>query len=269
MAADIVPELMETIKKDFAAAVAADEKIQKFLRRIRDGTAGMDEASLFARELGEKLADVLRSDITQDILPDGRLYYNIADRTIRPMLEQNFQLTNEAAKEVQQALDALEGIGLNAVDGVFPGERVEALIGSLSEEGIEWEDILKRMDEPIRNISQSFFDEYVKANAEFRHRAGLKAQIVRKLAGGACEWCKNLAGKYSYPDEVPADVYRRHDNCRCTVTFKSGRKRQDVWSKKEWSTLAELEARKSVGLNLTRLTREEAKRLEEKLSSTA
>ena len=25
-----------------------------------------------------------------------------------------------------------------------------------------------------------------------------------------------------------------HDNCDCTVTFENGRKRQDVWSKREW-----------------------------------
>ena len=42
-----------------------------------------------------------------------------------------------------------------------------------------------------------------------------------------------MAGRYEYGEE-PDDVYRRHDNCGCTVTFENGRKRQDVWSKREW-----------------------------------
>ena len=59
MADDIVPELMARIRRDFSEAALANERIQKFMKRIRDGTAGMDDASLFARDLGDVLAEVL------------------------------------------------------------------------------------------------------------------------------------------------------------------------------------------------------------------
>ena len=39
---------------------------------------------------------------------------------------------------------------------------------------------------------------------------------------------------FIFMDNKPDDIYRRHDNCDCTVTFENGRKRQDVWSKREW-----------------------------------
>lgn len=68
-------------------------------------------------------------------------------------------------------------------------------------------------------------------NAKFRYREGMDVVIVRKLQGGACAWCRNLAGAYGYED-VPADVYRRHDNCRCTVTYKSGKYLENVWTKR-------------------------------------
>lgn len=42
-----------------------------------------------------------------------------------------------------------------------------------------------------------------------------------------------MAGRYEYGSE-PHDVYRRHDNCGCTVIYESGRQRQDVWTKKTW-----------------------------------
>ena len=264
MAADIVPELLEKIRNDFMIAISGDRQIQKFLKKIRDGTANMDETSLFARSLGDILAEVLKRDITQDILPNGRMYYNIANRIIKPMLEDNFNMTNKAAGMVQAILDAQDGLHLNAMSGTFPEERVNTLIGAISEEGIEWEEVEKRMDEPVRNISQSFMDEFIQTNARFRYQAGMRAQIERKLAGGACEWCKRLAGTYEYPD-VPDDVYRRHDNCRCTVTFKSERQRQNIWTKQSWSTSEQLEQRKEAGLDLTRRTREEARKKEEEL----
>ena len=48
-----------------------------------------------------------------------------------------------------------------------------------------------------------------------------------------CKWCSAIAGRYEY-SEAPEDIYRRHDNCGCTVTYENGRTRQDVWSKKTW-----------------------------------
>lgn len=44
---------------------------------------------------------------------------------------------------------------------------------------------------------------------------------------------------------VEGDIFRRHDNCTCSVTYECGRQRQDVWSKKTWeATPDELKARK-------------------------
>ena len=44
---------------------------------------------------------------------------------------------------------------------------------------------------------------------------------------------------------VEGDIFRRHDNCTCPVTYECGRQRQDVWSKKTWEASEdELKARK-------------------------
>ncbi|MBR1422935.1 MAG: hypothetical protein IJ571_05790 [Ruminococcus sp.] len=33
----------------------------------------------------------------------------------------------------------------------------------------------------------------------------------------------------------PHDVFRRHDNCGCSVTYEDGGMRQQVWCKRDWS----------------------------------
>lgn len=38
----------------------------------------------------------------------------------------------------------------------------------------------------------------------------------------------------NYYESAPDDIFRRHDNCDCVVTYECGRMRQDVWSKKSW-----------------------------------
>lgn len=91
----------------------------------------------------------------------------------------------------------------------------------------------------ISNISQSFYDSYVEANAKFRARSGIKTIIIRRELGKCCDWCSRLAGIYDYSD-APDDVFARHDNCKCMVTVKSEKTGYvDAWSKKEYDTQRE------------------------------
>ena len=76
-------------------------------------------------------------------------------------------------------------------------------------------------------------------------------KIVRKIAGNCCDWCKSLAGTYSYPNNVPNDVYRRHQRCRCTVDYMPGDGKIQNVHTKQWKSQEEydkLEIRKHVGL---------------------
>ena len=106
----------------------------------------------------------------------------------------------------------------------------------------------------------SFHDDYMKENAKFRNDAGLQCYITRVSSGNCCKWCANMAGHYKYPQETPADVFHRHDNCSCTTTYENGRKRQDVWSKKTWDA-PEINPQDS---QPTVFTQEQAKALEQR-----
>ena len=82
-------------------------------------------------------------------------------------------------------------------------------------------------------VSMSFHEDFVREQASFRSRAGLKCWITRVTDGKCCPWCSDIAGRYEYGEE-PEKIYQRHDNCGCSVTFENGRQRQDVWSKRTW-----------------------------------
>jgi len=56
--------------------------------------------------------------------------------------------------------------------------------------------------------------------------------------GGCCEWCQKLAGIYEY-GKHPKDIFKRHDNCTCLVTFKDEEGYTDAWSKKKFETQRE------------------------------
>ena len=153
--------------------------------------------------------------------------------------------------------------------------RTQGILDRVSSEkfsGVRW--ILG--DGVITNYMQSFVDDTMKRNAEFQSKAGVSPKIVRKSPTKCCPWCDALVGEYKYPDDVPDDVYRRHDNCNCIVEFYPGDgKKQDVWSK-EWqeaepetlkerrkvfprrATPTQLEERKTVGAEPTQVKPQDA-----------
>ena len=247
MATDVVPVLNERIQTSFQSEVMKDRRIAQITKRIRDGTATMTDGHDYAERLGEHLSRALTSNLTAETLPDGKLYYNIAKRTVAPALQTNYELTNEVAADIQKIIDKDAGIGLGTVKADFPEERVQGLIDMMTKEGISLEDALAWLEEPIINNSEAFFDDYVDANATFRNDVGLKATITREVAFNCCDWCAELAGTYDY-DKAPPDIYKRHKYCRCIVTYKCGRKAQNVWTKRQWESSPEqIEERKKAG----------------------
>jgi hypothetical protein len=55
-------------------------------------------------------------------------------------------------------------------------------------------------------------------------------------------WCSGLGSEY-YVYDAPDDIYCRHDNCTCTVTYVSERGAQDAHTK-NWIDQQELDARR-------------------------
>lgn len=257
MATDVVPVLNEKIQTSFQSNMLKDRRIRQISNRIRDGTATFKDGHDYAERLGENLSRAFLSNLNENTLPDGRLFYNIANRTVVPALHTNYDIINEAAEQIQSIIDEPLGIGLKSVKADFPESRIHDLINKMTEDGILLENALIWLGEPIINNCEAFFDDFINSNAKFRNDVGLKATLTRIAEPGCCKWCASLAGTYEY-GKAPEDIYRRHEFCRCVVTYQSERKSQNVWSKRQWeSTKEEIDRRKNVGTNKSSISANE------------
>lgn len=246
--ADIGAELLGKIRAEFQNSCKADKYIQSVLKKIEGGTAKMEEVALLSKQLGFRVSQAIGTHVNVAALPDGKMYYNIADTILTGVLKDNYDVINSAAAECQKALDSQTGINITPQQAAFPTERVQAVVNAASVPDIAEEVMIRRMTAPAQNITESFYNDYVQTNVKFRSDAGLDCYIIRNDHGGCCEWCAKLAGKYHYPEDVPKDVYRRHDNCGCTITYLNGRKAQNVWDKTKWNVSDdELERMKKAG----------------------
>ena len=221
---DIAPYLLEEIQKEFDSLYRKNKKIQKLLDIINSGRGTYEEANEYAIEVGEILAKCYADSITEEILPDGKMYYNIAKRTIEPTMQNNFDLISNVSVSAQEALNQKANIGLAVEYPEINQYKIDSIINKLTSD--QFNKVAFILQEPVAHFSQSIVDDTIKANAELHSRSGLHPKITRKVRGGCCKWCMNLAGTYAYPDDVPDDVYRRHDHCRCEVLYDPGEGKQ-------------------------------------------
>ena len=90
----------------------------------------------------------------------------------------------------------------------------------------------KALSGRIENVARNVIDQNNEENAKAADSAGLEVKIVRTMHGETCKWCAEKAGTYEYDPKMDRDVFRRHDNCDCSVDYVCETGRQDVWSKK-------------------------------------
>lgn len=231
---DIVPELLNRIQQDFNKRINKSAVIKKLKQKLSTTEPTYIDVNNYAIEMGNILSDVINKHITTDTLPDGRMYYNIANRLLNSILSNNYELITHYGTVVQQYLNNKANIHLKPQIPVINQNKIDGLVNRLSSEE-NFEKVKWLIGDPIVTFSQGVVDDMIEQNVEFHYKSGLKPQIIRKESGNCCEWCRALVGTFNYPD-VPKDVYKRHGNCRCTVEYdpKNG-KRQNVHSK-QWES---------------------------------
>lgn len=147
---------------------------------------------------------------------------------------------DELALAAQKTALTRQGLNITPLTAPFEEDRARKIGRSLEDETVPDETIQRRARSATETMLRSQYDRDMKKGAETCASAGLRTYIVRDADPGCCKWCSEAAGRYTYGEE-PKDVYRRHDNCTCTVTYESGRGRQNVWSKQNWSQEQEKE----------------------------
>jgi hypothetical protein len=245
---DVLPKLLQEVKKEFELAYGESEIIKNAFATLEAKKATYKTANEFAIEIGEILSKALGASISADKLPNGKMYYNIAQRLLTDVLGRNHELVSGYASDVQKNLNDKAKIGLKVQVPELNLDRIAGIVNRFSSEE-NFEDVSWLLGEPIVNFTQSIIDDSIQKNAEFHHRSGLQPEIVRKSYFHCCEWCQEVQGNYKYP-RVPKDVYRRHQHCRCIVDYdpKNG-KTQNVWTKK-WNSIDKerVERRKLIGV---------------------
>lgn len=252
-------ELGQTLGNDvtarFVRLLTNDKQAQALAREAME-SASYETANRYSVRSGELMGEAL-ADETQTL---AYMSYDVARETLTPLMTANHEAVTAVTNSIQTNMNKAAGVGLAPAPMELDTSRIDGLAAVVSQSDTTT-DALQRIVEPLINSSQSIVDRSIRDNARANSKAGLHPVIIRRTESGGirtrtqiirrgnkvysyqrdykvpCNWCANLAGTYDYGEvrNTGNDVYRRHESCRCLITYKNGTRVQDVASKAEWT----------------------------------
>ncbi|GEM_PF-4552449 len=251
-------EFYQELLAELDRAAESDKQLASLLEKIQSGQADFADSAAY----WQKFSALIGSVLSQNAVSPGS---GLNEEVSYLMLKNGHMRAFEIMSMVQKALDQKQNIHINPINPKFPEERARQAAHSLEDTTVSQEVIQRRAENAIANIANTFHDDYIQENANFRQKAGLKCHVSRTGASKCCAWCAEVAGRYSVGSE-PADFWRRHDNCTCKISYENQRVRQQLSGNgKGWAVTSEIQRRRAQAVQYkpTVLTPEQAQTLEQ------
>lgn len=207
--------------------IAADKLLASLRKKIKSGKGTFSDTFRYSLRSSQLMGELFSGEVLG--MPDEE-----RRNACKTLLHDRYTDINALLDTVQRTLDKAQGLNLNPRHAPFDSERAAQIGDSLTDRTVPDETIQRRARSAPVTAARSMHDDFIEENASFRSKAGLQCYINRETDGKCCKWCTKLAGRYIYDRDIPQDVFRRHDNCGCSVTYECGRQRQNVWTKKTW-----------------------------------
>ncbi len=245
----------QKLRAELDERIRSDKQLQKIAEKIANKSADFTDTAKYSEIVSNYIGAVLQENVGEITSPLAKEY------VCKELLRDQHSTINELFESVQVSIDEQNGIHIKTQKPKFPEERVDKVAHALEDPTVPLKTIKRRANAPVANVSKSFHDDCIKKNAQFRHDAGLKCYIIR-IGTKCCEWCSDVAGKYEFGDQ-PDGIFRRHDNCDCTIIYDGqvlrGKYNSDGTTRgKTWAERGEVPAE----YNPLVLTQEEAKEIE-------
>ena len=224
-------KLVEQISSSFYNSVRGNSKIQRI---ITDGASTSEEVAWLAKLLGAYLRSAVAQNFTDVELLEGEAMSELAKEILEPLMKYSYTLISKANMNVVAIFNEQNSISITPKLPDFPKARFDQIVSAAGEEGKLRETILRRISVVPETVVTNMRDQNTRAVAKTYSSAGFETYIKRSDGAGCCNWCSKLVGKFEYPENTPKDVFRRHDNCNCIVTYVCGKMRQNVHSKETW-----------------------------------
>ena len=209
----------DDLKEEFEREVRADKKATQLYTKIYKGKGTYQTASQLAVRIGDDFGKVLKRHSPEDLLVD----WDIEDLIPRA-LGLDHAMVCDACREVQKNMNKDANLGIKYQEPKFNSDRAWGIVDELKNNP-EFTNIEKSFYDQLVNFSQNIVDDSIRDNADVMWKSGIRTIIVRQCEFDGCAWCQEVAGSYDYSEVrfTGDDVWRRHENCQCTIDYVTER----------------------------------------------
>lgn len=125
---DIAPEMKDKLIKLFKQRVALDPQCKAYNRKLDDGGLTEMECTKYIKRIGEIASNVARGVVNQETLPDGTLYWNIAESVLVPFFQEVHEKVITTAEATWKKEDDEQNIHIKIKRPAFPAERIQSIL---------------------------------------------------------------------------------------------------------------------------------------------
>ena len=136
---DVAPELLEKLNKTFGQKVAIDPQIRSYKKKLEVGKLTERDCALYIR----KVVSIASASVTDVMkpknLPDGKLYWNIAEAVIVPFLKGVIVQMNNIAVSTMKDSDKKQNINIKIQKIRYPDGQIRSYLNMIVRNSLDSE----------------------------------------------------------------------------------------------------------------------------------
>lgn len=136
---DVAPELLEKLNKTFDQKVAIDPQIRSYKKKLEAGKLTERDCALYIR----KVVSIASASVTDVMkpknLPDGKLYWNIAEAVIVPFLKGVIVQMNNIAVSTMKDSDKKQNINIKIQKLRYPDGQIRSYLNMIVRNSLDSE----------------------------------------------------------------------------------------------------------------------------------
>ena len=137
---DVAQGMKAELIKSFNQRLALDPQCKAYKRKLDGEGLSEVECAKYIKRIGEISSTVVRAVVNKETLPDGILYWNIAERVLIPFFQTAHEKVITIAEATWKKEDDEQNIHIRIKKPPFPEERIQSLLNLWVNKSLEEKD---------------------------------------------------------------------------------------------------------------------------------
>ncbi len=134
---DVTPGLLEELNKTFEQKLAIHPQIRAYKKKLEAEKLDEKSVALFIREMVSLAAASVASVLRPEKLPDGKLYWNIAEGVLVPFLEDVVSQMSNIAVSAQKTADQKQNINIKVAGIRYPEGQIRSYLNMIVRKSLD------------------------------------------------------------------------------------------------------------------------------------